>query len=178
MKKRYGFVFGVMFLAGAATAFAKQNSVPFDKLTQEATVAVGTPSSDGKTGQAMVYSSSLSPFIAPSGDPGISLVRSTPPIHQPKVLNGKYFLLNGLHLGMAFLDVALTQRCIAADQCMEGNPMMSSSLPAQLGVDFVSVGYAAFMSYKLKKHHSTLWWLSPTTGIAAHTAGIITGLMR
>ena len=56
--------------------------------------------------------------------------------------------------------------------------MMSSSLGAQLGVDFVSVGYAAFMSYKLKKRHSTLWWLSPTIGIAAHTVGVATGLMH
>jgi hypothetical protein len=86
--------------------------------------------------------------------------------------------LNGLHLGMGMLDVALTQHCIAAHQCSEGNPMMPSSLGAQLGVDFASVGYTLWASYRLKKRHVALWWLSPTTGIAAHTAGVVTGLMH
>jgi hypothetical protein len=79
---------------------------------------------------------------------------------------------------MGLLDVGLTQRCIAAHRCAEGNPLMPSSLAGQLSVNFAYVGYAAFFSYNLKKRHSRFWWISPASGIATHSAGVATGLMH
>jgi hypothetical protein len=83
--------------------------------------------------------------------------------------------MNGLHLGMATFDVAMTQRCIADHHCQEGNPLMPSSLAGQLSIDFAYVGYGTFVSYRLKRHGSKLWWLSPTVGAAAHTVGVAIG---
>jgi hypothetical protein len=83
-----------------------------------------------------------------------------------------------MHLAMGLLDVGLTQRCIADHQCSEGNPLMPSSLAGQLSVNLAYVGYAAFFSYNLKKRHSRLWWISPTSGIATHSVGVVTGLMH
>jgi hypothetical protein len=83
--------------------------------------------------------------------------------------------MNGLHLGMAAFDVAMTQRCIADHYCKEGNPLMPSSLAGQLSIDLAYVGYGTFVSYRLKRHGSKLWWLSPTVGVASHTVGVATG---
>jgi hypothetical protein len=95
---------------------------------------------------------------------------------KTRTLSTGYYLLNGLHLGMAILDVEMTQHCIANHHCTEGNPLMPSSQAGQLGVNFALVGYGSFLSYKLKKHDSKLWILSPTVGIAAHTLGFATGI--
>jgi hypothetical protein len=87
-----------------------------------------------------------------------------------------FFLVHGLHLGLAVLDVELTQHCIANHHCVEGNPLMPSSHAGQLGINFALVGYGAFVSYKLKKQDRKLWLLSPTVGIAAHSVGVATGI--
>ena len=98
------------------------------------------------------------------------------PITLPRIADSKFFLMNGLHLGMAVLDVELTQRCIASHQCREGNPVMPSSQAGQLsiGIGFATLG--SFTSYWLKRHKSSYWWLPPAGGIAGHAVGIATGL--
>jgi len=103
-----------------------------------------------------------------------SMFRAPAPVH-PRILDTKFFLLNGLHLGMAAFDVGMTQHCIAMHQCQEGNPMMPASLAGQLGVDFALASYGTFASYKLKKHGSKVWWLSPVIGAGAHGIGIASG---
>jgi len=177
MKTMYGLMFGVALLAGVATSTAQQSSIPFEKIQLEASVPTRPDFSVGTTSTES-YSSSLPQLPLPSESLGTSMIRSVPPIAEHKVLDRNYYLLNGLHLAMGLLDVGLTQRCMAAHQCAEGNPLMPSSLAGQLGVNFGYVGYAAFFSYNLKKRHSRLWWISPTSGIATHTAGVATGLMH
>lgn len=87
-----------------------------------------------------------------------------------------FFLLNGLHLGLAVLDVEMTQHCLANHHCVEGNPLMPSSHAGQLGINFALVGYGTFISYRLKKQGSKLWVLSPAAGIAAHAVGVASGI--
>jgi hypothetical protein len=101
---------------------------------------------------------------------------SQPTYKRPRILDSKYFLLNGLHLGLAALDVGLTQHCIATHRCREGNPLMPSSLAGQVSVDSALVGTSAFISYSLKKHESKLWWFSPAVGIGGHAVGAASGL--
>jgi hypothetical protein len=100
----------------------------------------------------------------------------TPP--RPYILDTKFYLLNGLHLGLAVFDVELTQHCIAENRCREANPLMPSSQAGQLSLNFAYVGYGAYVSYKLKKRGMRIWWLSPTVGIAAHSAGATTGILH
>jgi hypothetical protein len=87
-----------------------------------------------------------------------------------------FFAINGVHLGLAAFDLAMTQHCIAAHRCREGNPIMPSSLAGQVGVSTALISLGAFSSYKSKKQGSRVWWLSPVVGAASHTAGLITGL--
>ena len=100
------------------------------------------------------------------------------PVKSPRIIDSKLVLLNGLHLGMAVLDVGLTQHCIADHHCREGNPMMPSSLAGQLSVNFAFVSYGSYVSYRMKKHRSSLWWVSPAVGISAHGVGVATGIMH
>jgi len=97
------------------------------------------------------------------------------PVNE-RILSPSFFLVNGLHLGMALFDVEMTQHCLADHHCKEGNPLMPSSHAGQLGVSFAAVAYGSGMSYWLKKRHSRYWWTVPTAGIVAHTAGAATGL--
>ncbi len=98
-----------------------------------------------------------------------------PSVARP-VLNKTYFLLNGLHLGLAVADVEMTQHCIADHRCKEGNPMMPSSQAGQISVSVGIFAYAAGTSFWLKKHKSKLWWAPPTVGVVAHAIGFTSGL--
>ncbi|MDE3199568.1 MAG: hypothetical protein KGN79_01505 [Acidobacteriota bacterium] len=97
---------------------------------------------------------------------------------ESRVIDKKYLLLNGLHLGLALADTEMTRACIDAHACREGNPLMPSSHAGQLAVDFGFFAYAAGTSYWFKKNHNGLWWLPAVGGSAAHTAGLITGLLH
>ena len=168
---------GTILLAGIATSAAQQTSIPLEQIPLVASVAT-QPSFSVGNAWTDSYSSSISDLLPPSEPLGVTIIRPVAPIAEHRVLDRKYYLLNGLHVGMGLLDVGLTQHCIKAHQCTEGNPLMPSSLAGQLSVNFAYVGYAAFFSYNLKKRHSRLWWISPVSGIATHTVGTTTGLMH
>jgi len=173
---------GAILLAGGANSTAQQTPIGLEKIPLEASVKT-PPNFSVDKNWTDSYSSSLSSSslsqILPSSEPlGAAIIRSVAPVAERRVLDRKYFLLNGLHLAMGLLDVGLTQHCIADHQCSEGNPLMPSSLVGQLSVNFAYVGYAAYFSYNLKKRHSRLWWISPSAGIATHAVGVTTGLMH
>ena len=94
------------------------------------------------------------------------------------IMDRKFLLLNGLHLGMALVDVEMTQRCLANHHCREGNPFMPSSHGGQLAVvsSLVTLDFGA--SYQMKKSKMKMWWLAPTGGILTHTIGAVTGMMH
>jgi hypothetical protein len=106
----------------------------------------------------------------------VSSRRSEYVAQKVRVIDKRYLLLNGLHLGMGILDVALTQHCIASGRCREGNPLMPSSMTGQLGVNFGYFAYGSLLSYKLKRRHAHFWWISPVSGIASHSVGIASGI--
>jgi hypothetical protein len=113
----------------------------------------------------------------PMSSPGSSVVYAQPAYKKTRVLDSKFFLVNGLHLGFAALDVGLTQHCIATHRCREGNPLMPSSLAGQTAVGSALIGASTFISYRLKKQDRKWWWFSPAVGIGSHAAGAVTGFM-
>ncbi len=176
---------GATFLFGVAASMAQQSSVPLVNFQQAVSVATQPNFFVGKIGpdkytlsDSLSYSSSISQPLPPSEPLAEGMISRVAPVREHKILDRNYYLLNGLHLGMGLLDVGLTQHCIATHQCAEGNPLMPSSLAGQLSVNVAFVGYASFLSYNLKKRHSRLWWISPTSGMATHTVGVATGLMH
>ena len=113
---------------------------------------------------------------ATAADPAAATFAGAAPKAVRRTLGPKYFLFNGLHLGMAVFDVEMTQQCIAAHHCREGNPLMPSSHAGQIGVNLAFVGYGSFVSYWLRKRGSRMWWISPAIGTVAHGAGLATGI--
>jgi hypothetical protein len=169
-------------------ALAVQSNIPFQQIQHAAqmqTIALIDPASSGgvnavgnDSSSAALASAVLAPDATPGSEPAVtswSSYRPVSPVATSRTLSANYFLLNSLHLGMALFDVEMTQHCISDHQCKEGNPMMPSSQAGQLAVSFGLFGYASATSYWLKKHHSRLWWIAPSTGIVAHSAGVATG---
>jgi hypothetical protein len=102
-------------------------------------------------------------------------VAANSPMAKPRVMDKRYYFLNGMYAGMAVFDVELTQHCISEQKCREANPVMPSSQAGQLSVNFALVAYDAWYSYWLKKHHHKVWWIPPLSGSVVHAAGVATG---
>jgi hypothetical protein len=180
MNTIHGTVLGLAIAMGGWTCAAQQATIPFRQLERDAqlTAKLTPPEIDASGG---LFSSSLSAEGVSAMEPSAAGFVRAPlpsPVIAPRSLDSKYFLFNGLHLGMAVFDVAMTQHCIADHHCREGNPLMPSSLGAQLSVNFAYVGYSSFVSYRLKKHRSSVWWISPSMGIAAHSVGVASGFVH
>ena len=175
MNKVNGTMLGLAILIGGWACPAQEVTIPFGKIEQDArlsaklTMPGNEPASD-------FSSSTLSSGVSnPAMGAGFTRVA---PVTVHRTLDSKFFLLNGLHLGMAVLDVEMTQHCIATHKCREGNPLMPSSQVGQLGVNIPLVGYGSFVSYRLKKRTAKLWWITPVAGVVAHTAGAVTGFIH
>lgn len=179
MKKRYGLVLGTAILMGGWACFAQETPIPFNQLhwnteSSARPVALGPVLAiTSPSGPTSSVSASASPAVIASATGGIVRV---PTATDWSILGAKYFLLNGLQLGLTGLDVALTQHCIAEHHCQEGNPLLPSSLLGRISVEFTLVSLSAFASGRLKKQGSKHWWIPPAVGIAAHGVGIATGL--
>jgi hypothetical protein len=116
--------------------------------------------------------SGLHPEIASAG---VGIVAPAAPVALRGIADSKFFIMNGIHLGMAVFDVEMTQHCIASHRCREANPVMPSSQVGQLSVNFALVAYSSGVSYWLKRRKSKLWWLPPSAGAAVHSVGVATG---
>jgi hypothetical protein len=176
MNKLYAALVGLSIVLGIARGStpctAQTTKVPFKDIEREARLSANLMVSDAEA----AVSSSNEAYVFPSAPSHSLYVR--PSYKQPRTLDSKFFVVNGLHLGLAALDVGLTQHCIANHHCREGNPLMPSSFAGQFALDSAFVGTGAFVSYRLKKQNSKLWWLSPVIGISAHTAGAMTGFLN
>ena len=93
---------------------------------------------------------------------------------MPRVMDKRYYFLNGLYAGMAVFDVEMTQHCISEQECREANPVMPSSQAGQLSVNFALVAFDAGYSNWLKKHHHKVWWIPPLSGSVVHAVGVAT----
>jgi len=174
MNKARGTLIVVVIAFAGLTCAAQQAAIPFAQIARntQLTASLSLPGNDSA---AISSSSSLSPGVVLE-EPAMAGFVRVPPVSVRWALPKSYFLLNGLHLGMAVLDVGLTQHCIATHRCAEGNPIMPSSMAGQLGVGFAFVGYGSWVSHRLMKRGSHMWWISPAAGTATHIVGVASGL--
>lgn len=179
MRKIHGLALGGALLIAGCTCFAQDTQIQFGQIEMNTELAPRPAVPDGGTNGASFSglapaASTAAPSVsgAASVADAIRILRAS----QHPALGTRYFLLNGLHLGMAGLDLALTQRCIDAHRCREGNPLMPASLAGRAGVEFGLVGFGALVSGRMKLHGLHSWWVTPFIGIVAHGVGVATGL--
>ena len=169
MNTVHGTMLGLVIAMGSLCGAAQETRIPFRQIERDAQLSarVGVPENEAALNHAdgMLAESSSS----------AGSVFEAPVYKAPRTLTRGFILLNGMHLGVAMLDMAMTQHCIADHHCVEGNPLMPSSMGGQLALNFAFVGSGTYISYKLKKNESRLWVLSPTIGIVAHTVGAASG---
>jgi hypothetical protein len=155
-------------VVGSLMAYCQGASVPFGKLQRDAQVP---PVELASNAAGMVSAGPASSAVSANGLVAMRPARAD----QPQMIDRRYLLLNSVHLGMALFDVEMTQRCMAEQQCKEGNPMMPSSQAGQIGVGLGVAAFTAVDAYWARKHNVRTWWMAPAAGIAAHTAGVATG---
>ena len=162
-----------MSVAGSMSICSAQGSkIPFMQLEHDARVSAKLMVPDS---EAAVSRSNEAYSLPPAFSASLYV---QPTYKQPRTADSKFFLVNGLHLGWAALDIGMTHHCIANHHCREGNPIMPTSWGPQVAINAVFVSTSALISYHLKKQSSKAWWLSPVIGASAHTAGAITGIIN
>jgi hypothetical protein len=166
MKASHSSILALVIILGGKSCFAQSINTPAIKFDLE--------SANNHAAIRSLPDFSLETYLGTSST-GSSAAVSRPYATSPRTADTKFFLLNGLHLGMAVFDVEMTQRCITNHRCHETNPLMPSSQAGQLSINFALVSSISLASYWLKKHQSKLWWLPPVTGVAVHSYGVATG---
>lgn len=84
----------------------------------------------------------------------------------------KEIALDGLSAGAAIADVEVTQHCINAGTCREGNPLQPQSEIGRFAIDFSLVGIQAWAGHYLRKHGDRHWWVPGVMGVGVHGTGI------
>ena len=180
-----GSVWVLVVAVGGWACSAQEARVPFGQIERDAQLSARQMMADDAIPTNLspinISSSSLSPggtaLEPPSGGAGGGgMIHRVPPVGFRRSIGAGFFALNGIHLGLAALDVGLTHRCIVSHQCREGNPLVPSNLAGALAVNISLVGSGAYLSYREKKRMARTWWLTPAAGSAAHVVGIATGI--
>ena len=177
MKGIRGMMLWLIVGMGGMWCMAQDAKVPFKQIERDAQISAQMSALMMVPGEEAAVSRGEGTLAGTSSSSSFVFV---PPkaAKVQRTLSPGFFLLNGLHLGLAVFDVEMTQHCIADHHCVEGNPLMPSSQAGQLVVNFAFVGYGTFISYKLKKQESRLWVLTPTLGIGAHVVGVASGFVN
>ena len=181
MKVIHGLALGLMVVMGSSICSGQDTKVPFGQIEIDAQLSAELT----LPGNDMASNHSSSDFSSSNPVPGVStagplgsaagFVRVSPVVAHRSFSPG-YWMVNGLHLGLAVLDIETTHQCIVSRHCREGNPLVPSSLGGALAVNISLVSFSSYVSYRLKKRDARIWWLSPVVGSAAHTVGLATGL--
>ena len=97
------------------------------------------------------------------------------PAMGQRVIDKKFIAVNGGYLVAGLLDTEMTQDCIRAGTCVEGNPLAPKSQMGQIGLVLGLTTLNTSLSYYLKAHGSRWWWVLPTVGIGVHAQGVYSG---
>lgn len=163
-------------LSFSAVCSAQHSHIPFAQIELEART---TPISDSSSTSGVTDSSSNSSTSDSAVAEPVSYESQRIPATKRRWSHvSGLWLMNGVHAGTAALDITLTKHCIDNHTCREGNPLMPSSIGGQIGIDFALVSYSSYVSYRLKKHNSRAWWISPALGTSTHIVGIASNLGR
>lgn len=75
--------------------------------------------------------------------------------------------------GSAAVDVGLSQSCIQAGTCYEGNHLMASSAPGAAAMEFGETAGSMWLFHHFHKSYPRFSYLIPAVNIGIHVASII-----
>ena len=88
----------------------------------------------------------------------------------------KFALLTVLTVATTVADIELTQHCIRAGTCREGNPLLPSDRKKVYAIQIPLAIGASYLSYRWHKDKFGRWWVPQAALISAHGMGIGFGL--
>ncbi len=92
------------------------------------------------------------------------------------ILASSFWSLTAATIATTVADVELTQHCIRARACREGNPLLPTDRKKVYAIQIpLSVGLS-YLGYRLRKDGFRYWWVPQVALISAHGTGIGFGL--
>ena len=92
------------------------------------------------------------------------------------ILGSWFWAFTGATYATTISDIEVTQHCLHANLCREGNPLMPTDrkklYPIQMGI---TTGVNA-LGYSMKKKGYKRWWIPQVALITAHSVGTGVGL--
>lgn len=94
-----------------------------------------------------------------------------PPAPKPRLW--PEVAVDAVWAGSAAVDVGLSQSCIQAGTCYEGNRLMASSAAGASVMEFGETAGSMWLFHHFRKHYPKLAWIIPGVNIGMHAASII-----
>ena len=92
------------------------------------------------------------------------------------ILASGFWPLTAATIATTVADIELTQHCIHAGTCQEGNPLLPSDRKKVYAVQLPLVVGVSYLGYRWRKDGNKYWWLPQVGVIAGHGVGIGFGL--
>ncbi len=92
------------------------------------------------------------------------------------ILIGWFWSLTGATVVTTVADIELTQHCIRAGTCQEGNPLLPSDRKKVYAIQLpITIG-VSYIGHRWHKDKFKYWWVPQAAVIAGHGVGIGFGL--
>ncbi len=174
MRNRIGLALGIAILMGGSACMAQSKPARIQQPQANAATLPQAPQV-ARVEIAVLRPSSLS--TSSTVHPMVGSYVVARPTERVR-LGARFYLLNGLNIGMTALDMSLSQRCIAAHRCREANILMPRSVAARISVVAVFTALGTYASRRMKVRGIGLWWVPPLFGTVAHGIGVVSGLAQ
>ncbi|KKM05255.1 hypothetical protein LCGC14_1755970 [marine sediment metagenome] len=92
------------------------------------------------------------------------------------ILASGFWLLTGTTVATTIADVELTQHCIQAGTCREGNPLVPSDRKKVYAIQIPLTIGVSYLGHRLHQRGHKYWWVPQAALITGHGVGIGFGL--
>lgn len=92
------------------------------------------------------------------------------------ILASWFWLLTGTTVATTVADIELTQHCIRAGTCREGNPLLPSDRKKVYAIQLPLAIGISYIGHRWRKDNFKYWWIPQAALISAHGTGIGFGL--
>ena len=92
------------------------------------------------------------------------------------ILGSWFWTLTAATVATTVADVELTQHCLRAGTCREGNLLLPASRGKMYAIQLPLAAASSYVAYRLHRKQKRYWWVPQASVIAGHGAGIGFGM--